>query len=154
MKHLHRPVTRTVAASAVAALALLGACSSDGGSEDAASTTTTTAATTTTAGESTVIDTPGPVALGVGERATLVLDANPTTGYQWEPATEPDAAVMKIVSDTYEAGGSDAMGAGGTQRIVIEGVAAGTATLELRYVRPWEADAPPAETASYAVTVS
>ena len=79
--------------------------------------------------------------------ATLVLDANPTTGYQWEPATEPDAAVMKIVSDTYEAGGSDAMGAGGTQRIVIEGVAAGTATLELRYVRPWEADAPPAELA-------
>ena len=137
-------------ASAVAALALLGACSS----EDSGSTTTTTVATTTTAGEGTVIDTPGPVELGVGERATLVLDANPTTGYQWEPASEPDAAVMKIVSDTYEAGGSDAMGAGGTQRIVIEGVAAGTATLELRYVRPWETDVAPAETASYDITVA
>ena len=90
-----------------------------------------------------MIDSPGPVELAVGESATLELEANPTTGYQWEPSAEPDAAVIRIVSDTYVAPDSAAMGAGGTQRIVIEGVAAGTTTLELRYVRPWEADADP-----------
>ena len=150
--HRHRPLTRTVAASAVASLALLGACSSDDSSSGDA--TTTTAATSTTASEGTVITSPGTVELAVGERATLELEANPTTGYQWEPSAEPDAAVVTIVSDTYVAGGSDAMGAGGTQRIVVEGVAAGSTTLELRYVRPWESDTPPAETASYQITVS
>jgi inhibitor of cysteine peptidase len=151
--HRHRPLSRPVAVAAVAALALLGACSSDDSSSGDA-TTTTAAATSTTASEGTVITSPGPVELAVGERATLELEANPTTGYQWEPSAEPDAAVVTIVSDTYVAGGSDAMGAGGTQRIVVEGVAAGTTTLELRYVRPWESDTPPAETASYQITVS
>jgi inhibitor of cysteine peptidase len=152
--HRHRPLTRTVAASAVAALALLGACSSSDDSSGDTSSTTTTSSTSTTASEGTVITSPGAVELAVGERATLELEANPTTGYQWEPSAEPDAAVVKVVSDTYVAGGSDAMGAGGTQRIVVEGVAAGTTTLELRYVRPWESDTPPAETASYQITVS
>ena len=151
--HRHRLLTRTAAVSAVAALALLGACSSDDDSSGD-TTTTTASATSTTATEGTVITSPGAVDLAVGERATLELEANPTTGYQWEPSAEPDAAVVKVVSDTYVAGGSDAMGAGGTQRIVVEGVAAGTTTLELRYVRPWESDTPPAETASYQITVS
>jgi enoyl-CoA hydratase/carnithine racemase len=45
-------------------------------------------------------------------------------------------------------------GAGGTQEIRIEGVAAGTATLEFGYRRPWETGVPPTETASFPVTVS
>lgn len=150
-QHRHRPLARGAAASAVAALALLGACSSDDTSSDTSTTTST--ATSTTASEGTVITSPGAVELSVGERSTLELEANPTTGYQWEPSAEPDAAVVKIVSDTYVAGDSGAMGAPGTQRIVIEGVAAGSTTMELRYVRPWESDAPPAETASYQITV-
>jgi inhibitor of cysteine peptidase len=144
-----------VVAVTLSAAVLTGACSSDDSGDDTTSTTETTAAeTSTTEAGGTVIDTPGPVELAVGERVTLELQANPTTGYQWEPAAAPDEAVLRIVSDTYVAGGSDAMGAGGTQEIVIEGVAAGTTTLELRYVRPWETDVAPAETATYEITVS
>lgn len=151
--HLRRCVL--LGALALTLVAMTAGCSSD----DTAASTTTTAAptkdasTTTTAAEGTVIDSPGPVDLAVGESATLVLEANPTTGYQWEPSVEPDAAVISIVSDTYVAPDSAAMGAAGSQRIVIKGVAAGTTTLELRYVRPWEADQAPAETASYDITV-
>jgi inhibitor of cysteine peptidase len=129
-------------------------CSSDDSADTTTTAPTTTAVTTTTAAEGTVIDSPGPVQLGVGETATLVLEANPTTGYQWEPAAAPDSAVVTIVSDTYVAPDSTAMGAAGSQRIVIKGVAAGTTTLELRYVRPWETDVAPAETASYDITVA
>jgi inhibitor of cysteine peptidase len=149
--------TRTLAAvvTSAAAVLLVGACSSDDSANtDTSSTSTTAAEETTTTVEGTVIDEPGPVSLAVGEQVTLELQANPTTGYQWEPSAEPDASVITIVSDTYVAGGSDAMGAGGTQRIVIEGKAAGTTTLALRYVRPWETDAAPADTASYEITVS
>lgn len=141
------------AAGATAALLVAVGCSSDDSSSDD-TTTTSAEKTTTTATEGTVIDQPGPVSLKVGETVTIVLDANPTTGYQWEPAVEPDASVVRIVSDNYEAPASDAMGAGGTQRLVIEGVAAGTTELELKYIRPWEPDAAPAETASYQVTVA
>ncbi len=137
-------------------------CSSGGddAAEDSGAATTisstTTIASTTTAGDAAgeVITTPGPVELGVGGRATLELEANPTTGYQWELSAEPDAAIVTVISDTYVAGGSDAVGAGGTQRMVIEGVAAGTTTLALRYVRPWESDVDPTDTATYDITVS
>jgi inhibitor of cysteine peptidase len=142
--------------------AVLAGCGN--GDDDAATTTSTTAAPSTTAESSTtaqpdegggeVITTPGPIELSVGGRATIQLEANPTTGYQWEPASEPDSSVLRVVSDEYVAADSDVVGSGGTQVMVIEGVAAGSTTLELRYVRPWEDGGEPAETAAYDVTVS
>ena len=103
-----------------------------------------------------VITEAGPVALTVGGRATIELATNPTTGYQWELATEPDTTIVSVVSDEYTAAeAADGMvGTGGIQKVVLQGVAAGTTTIELRYVRPWETDRSGAETATFAVTVS
>lgn len=141
--------------AALSAVALLG-CSSDS-SSDTTSTTEPERSTTTTEASSDdgpVVTEPGPVSLDVGGRATLELTANPTTGYQWELAAEPDTSIVTIVSDTYVAPDSSAMGAGGTQRMVVEGVAPGTTSIDLRYVRPWETDAEPAETATFELTVN
>lgn len=133
----------------VAAIALLVCgCSSD--DEPASSTSSTSEA----ADDGTVGREPGPIELSVGERATIELEANPTTGYRLEPASEPDSSVIHVVSDEYRSASSDAVGAGGTQVMVIEGVAAGTTTLDLRYVRPWEDGGEPAETAAFEVTVT
>jgi inhibitor of cysteine peptidase len=142
------------AATALVALTALAACSSSD-SEGATTTTEASSSTTTAQDGGDIVTEPGPVSLGVGDRATLELEANPTTGYQWELATEPDAAVVSVVSDTYTASTTDSgmVGAGGTQRIVIQGVAAGSTTLELRYVRPWETDGAAAQTASFDITV-
>ena len=149
----HRLRTSLAAIALVGPLALSAvACSSSDG--DAKESTTTTTATTTTAAEGEVITASGPIALAVGERATIRLDANPTTGYQWEPSAAPDEAVVRIVSDRYEGADSNVVGSGGTQEIVVEGTGAGTSTLELRYVRPWEEGAEPAETATFDITVS
>lgn len=148
---------RSVVALTVAAAALLplAAC----GDDDSAGGSSTTASTTTSAADdggdaAVTVTASGPIDLKVGERARIELAANPTTGYQWEPTTEPDTAVVKIVSDTYTAEPTDRVGSGGTQVLVVEGVAAGTTTLDLGYIRPWETDTPPAETASFAITVS
>ena len=155
----HRP-GRRLAATAAVLLAAAGtlACSS---SDSEGTTTTTTkeaAASTTTAPEDggTVVTKSGPIELAVGERATIELEANPTTGFQWEFTADPNADVVKVVSDEYRSGSNESgmVGSGGTQTIVIEGVAAGTSTVELQYVRPWETDHSGAETATFDVTVS
>jgi predicted secreted protein len=100
-----------------------------------------------------VIEEPGPIQLAVGDRATIRLESNVTTGYQWGPLSGPDPAVVRIVTTNYRPAESDRAGAPGTQDIVLEGVAPGTSVLELGYARPWEQGEPPARTASYTITV-
>lgn len=131
---------------AVGALTFASACgdSSDSGS----------GSTTTTADGGTVYTKSGSIALKVGERATIELEANPSTGYQWDLDADPDGDVVHIVSDHYVAAPTAVVGASGTQTIVIEGVGAGETQLSLSYGRPWEHSAPAAETANFTITVS
>ena len=141
-----------LAATAVVAGAVVTGCSS--GSDG--STTTTTEATVTTSADDggEVVTEPGPVTVGVGEQVTLELRSNPTTGYSWELTAAPDTSVVRVVSDEYVPPAEQIPGAGGSQRIVVEGVSPGTATLDFGYLRPWESGTPPAETASFQFTVT
>lgn len=157
----HNRSTRALLASGAAVLAFvpLAACGDD---DDSASTTTkptetteaTDKATTTAKGqEGDVITASGPVDLTVGGTATIELEGNVTTGYTWTVSQEPDAAVVKVVSNEYVAPEGGAPGAGGHQKVVLEGVSAGTTTLEMIYAREFEKDQPPAETATFPITV-
>lgn len=142
-----------LAVPVVAALALgAGACSSDDSSSSSSSTTSTTTGRTTTTMDT--VTKSGPITLTIGGRATIELEANRTTGYEWEPTSAPDTDIVKIVGDTYVPPGTTRVGAPGVQRIVLEGVATGITTLSLGYVRPWEQGVAPAETATFAITVS
>ena len=136
-----------------------------GGSDEAKSTTTTakesttsTPATSTTAAGSggTEYTASGPIALKVGETATIVLAGNATTGYAWHLDADPDGAVLDVVSDEYTSSPAapDMVGTGGEQRIEIKGVGAGTTTLDFSYDRSFEPDEPAAEQASFTVTVA
>ena len=155
--HHHQLRRLAVSIALVGPLALsAAACSSDseGSSKDATTSTTASSSTSSSVPEGQVVTESGPIALAVGETATIRLEANPTTGYQWEPASAPDESVIRVVSDRYEAEATEVVGSGGTQEIVIEGTGAGTTTFELRYVRPWEEGGTPAETATFDITVS
>ncbi|MEI6448359.1 MAG: protease inhibitor I42 family protein [Actinomycetes bacterium] len=80
------------------------------------------------------------VAARVGERFTVTLDENPTTGYQWDMKAGPG---LTLVSDQFTGPSpspSPLEGAGGTHSWVYRADAAGTLTLTGLYVRPWEAD--------------
>ena len=153
--------TRLVAATAAVVLLASGtlACGSDDDAKDGTTTTTaksSASSSSTTPKDADIVTDSGPIALDVGATATIELSANVTTGYEWSVTTEPDAAVVTIVSNDYVPTPTDQemTGSGGTQKIVIEGVAAGTTTLELQYVRSWETDHTGAETATFDITVS
>ena len=78
-----------------------------------------------------------PSALKSGEKFSIKLDANPTTGYDWNVSVS-DEAVLTLEKSEYRHGGSDAEGAGGTQVLVFKAGKAGAATIDLVYQRSWE----------------
>jgi inhibitor of cysteine peptidase len=89
----------------------------------------------------------------VGEEFSLTLASNATTGYHWELAEPLNEAIVKLVGSQYQAPNTNLLGAGGQEVWTFRAVGAGQTTINLKYVRPWEKDMPPAETASYTVSV-
>lgn len=92
-----------------------------------------------------------------GQDFTISIKSNPTTGYHWE-LTEPlDEKVVTKVSSEYKpdvsGGSSQPMGAGGVEVWTFRAVAKGATDIRMKYVRPWEKDAAPAEERVFAVTV-
>src|SRR5450759_2161068 len=76
----------------------------------------------------------------VGDRITVTLRENPTTGYKWDMKAGPG---LTLVGDEFvgpSPSPSPLMGAGGTHSWVFRVGKAGTLTLTGLYVRPWEAD--------------
>ncbi len=96
-------------------------------------------------------DTGNEVTLTVGEKMQINLEANPTTGYEWEVA-EVDEKVLRETGTVYkpDSDSSDMVGNGGKEILTFEAVGAGKTTLRLIYHQPWD-EAPPAET--FLVTV-
>ena len=85
-----------------------------------------------------------------GGRFVIALTANPSTGYSWQ--AEKNDQVRYLGSKQVSAA-NQAIGASGTQELRFEATATGTTTLELAYSRPFEQGVPPAQTASFDVTV-
>ena len=76
----------------------------------------------------------------VGDRITVTLRENPTTGYKWDMKAGPG---LTLVGDEFvgpSPSPSPLMGAGGTHSWVFRVDKAGTLTLTGLYVRQWEAD--------------
>jgi inhibitor of cysteine peptidase len=92
------------------------------------------------------------VELQVGDILEVTLDANPTTGYQWEMA-QVDTSVLKAVGEPVYATREAGLGAGGIVTLRFEAAAAGETTLNLAYQRPFETDAAPTQTFSLSIAV-
>lgn len=86
-----------------------------------------------------------------GDTFVIALDANPSTGYTWDAGENPN---VKFVSSKQVSKADAPPGASGTQELTFKAVKTGSSTLELAYARPFEGGVPPAETASFDVTVS
>lgn len=93
------------------------------------------------------------VALQVGERLAVTLEGNPTTGYTWMVAAADPALLVQLGEPEFQPT-SDALGAGGMQTLRFSAIGAGTTSLQLIYVRPFEPDAPPLATFEAQVRIS
>jgi predicted secreted protein len=88
------------------------------------------------------------VSLIVGEQLTVRLDAQPGTGFGWEP----DATSTPLLSSKGSTlSGGNIPGGVETQSLTFVARAAGEGNLKLVYRRGWENDVPPAK--SFSVTV-
>jgi inhibitor of cysteine peptidase len=95
---------------------------------------------------------PADIASSPGKQFTLALEANHSTGFQWELVKDPDASVVALASTTYEQEPNAEPGAGGKEIWTFDAVGTGWAKIELVYRRPWE-DMAPARIAVYSVDV-
>ena len=92
----------------------------------------------------------------VGNTACLRLESNATTGYTWTAdILDEGEQVARVAAAEYiaeEAAG--AVGVGGTQVFLIEGIQPGMALILLTYARPWEEGVAPDQQRLYCAQVS
>ena len=84
-----------------------------------------------------------------GDRFTVALPANPSTGYAWD--SDPGPKLKQVSSKQIQQ--SNLIGAPGVQQITFQAEKTGATTLRLAYSRSFEGGVPPAKTASFAVTI-
>ena len=82
------------------------------------------------------------VTLRPGQGLTIELESNASTGFRWAFTTEPDAAVLALAGNDYQAPSADLLGAPGKEAWRFTAVKAGTTSLTLVYARPWESVMP------------
>jgi inhibitor of cysteine peptidase len=96
------------------------------------------------------------LSVAVGERFRVTLAATPSTGYRWQPLEDPGPTLRLEDGPDLQPGGSVASTRPGAPTSVswqFSGVRAGTGTITLIYVRPWEKGAEPARRFSVEVEV-
>ena len=71
-----------------------------------------------------------------------MLPGNRTTGYVWRLAQAPEADVVKLVGEAYNAVPGGRVGSGGEQVFHFRATGVGMARLEFEYLRPWETASP------------
>ena len=91
-----------------------------------------------------------------GDTFTVLLAANPTTGYLWKLGTPPyDEKVMIMRGDRYIQPDEQLCGAPGKRSLSFLAEGSGRTGLRLIYVRPWEKGVKPIrQTVCTAVPVS
>jgi inhibitor of cysteine peptidase len=89
----------------------------------------------------------------VGGTFSIVLDANPSTGYQWRLAQSADGGSLKLVNSKYIAPITELMGAGGKEIWSFKALSVGQRTIVFEYVRPWEKDKEPERSIAFTVNI-
>lgn len=86
---------------------------------------------------------------------TIRLMENPTTGYNWTVAVEPQGLLLPV-RDAYEAdeAADSALGAGGVHTWVFQGETPGTVTLTFRYMQGFDAEGTAASEMKLTYTVN
>ena len=95
------------------------------------------------------------IAIKRGGELKVILDANITTGYQWQSPTSPAPVMSAIGAPIYVGKAADPhfVGGGGSNIFRFRADSPGQVALQFDYRRPWETGVPAAKTLHYNVVV-
>jgi predicted secreted protein len=96
--------------------------------------------------QSAIEDPNQPVLASSGQTFAIVLESQPGTGYSWSMSEAPDPAIVEPVTSATLPATIPRPGAPETQCFVFIAVGAGETSIQFQYSRPFEPDAPPAQT--------
>jgi len=97
-------------------------------------------ASTQAQGQTKVLNPDAVTTLQVGEKVTVVLYSNPTTGYDWYIGIS-NVEALRFVKKEYKSTNPGAMGAGSNVTYQFEGTGyGGPATITFLYYRVWEGE--------------
>ena len=89
----------------------------------------------------------------VGKEFVITLDANATTGYEWQLANPIDDSLIKLMCSEYVPDKTGLVGSGGKSIWTFKAVRSGKTQISFKYIRPWEKDIPPVKEAVYIVDI-
>ena len=82
-----------------------------------------------------------PIKVKTGQRFTIRMESNPTTGYSWQISKALDNKII-LVTNAYIPPDSKLIGAGGHELWTFKAIAEGQTDIAMKYIRPWEQDQP------------
>jgi inhibitor of cysteine peptidase len=96
---------------------------------------------------------PKPIAVEPGQKFSIDLEANHTTGYSWQLVKPLDEKQVKLLTVEYKQSKPGLIGAGGHEVWSFNAVMEGRTEIQMKYVRPWETNVPPARSTNVLVIV-
>jgi inhibitor of cysteine peptidase len=72
----------------------------------------------------------------LGKEFFIYLEANPTTGYNWE--AKFDENFLELKKETFKPFAPDTVGMGGKEEFLFLPIKTGKTMVKMRYKRPWE----------------
>jgi inhibitor of cysteine peptidase len=94
------------------------------------------------------------VQLVPGQKLSVSLESNPTTGYSWRANPLDEKVLKQLGEPVFKADTTGLMGAPGVEVFEFQAVGPGTTPLNMAYSRSWEKGVKPEKTFSASVTVS
>jgi len=92
--------------------------------------------------------------VSVGQEFRIVLDSNPTTGFEWQLAAPLDEPLVTLVGDAYSVPPTPGRtGAGGKHTWTFRAMRRGQTVIALKYSRSWEKGVDPLKKIIFTVIV-
>jgi len=93
-----------------------------------------------------------PVEVEAGQEFVIVLESNPSTGYEWEISGSPGENI-KLAEKGFRPPDNTMPGAPGRQYWNFKAESPASSKVTFNYVRPWEKDVAPAKTEAFTINV-
>jgi predicted secreted protein len=85
------------------------------------------------------------IRVAAGKPFAIRFATVPGTGYSWELAAEPDPGMLSFLQERPEEAREPRLGGAEYVTWTFQALAAGETAIAMKYVRPWEKDAPAAK---------